>query len=333
MRAVVVEEYGAFNSALVKELPDPVPGPGEVVVMVKAADVNFPDMMVIEGTYQVKPPLPFSPGKAAAGVVELVGESVTTLKPGDRVLACVEYGAYAEKLVARADQCHSMPNEISYVKAAAMGLVYLTAYFALTDRAYLQPGESVFVLGAKGGVGVASVQVAKALGAATVIAGVRGAEHVRNAECLGADHVVDLSVDNLRNSLRDAVYGMTDGKGVDVVIDPVGGDACAAALRALAWRGRLVVVGFASGDIPEIKASYLLVKNIAATGLQVSDYRDRQPETFAAAQAALFEFYHEGLIDPYVSKTVPLDRYAEALDDIRSGRVVGKVILDVDNGH
>ena len=263
MRAVVVEEYGAFNSAVVKELPDPVPGPGEVVVTVKAADVNFPDMMVIEGTYQVKPPLPFSPGKAAAGVVELVGESVTTLKPGDRVLACVEYGAYAEKLVARADQCHSMPDEISYAKAAAMGLVYLTAYFALTDRARLQPGESVFVLGAKGGVGVASVQVAKALGAATVIAGVRGAEHVRNAERLGADHVVDLSVDNLRNSLRDAVYGMTDGKGVDVVIDPVGGDACAAALRALAWRGRLVVVGFASGDIPEIKASYLLVKNIA----------------------------------------------------------------------
>ena len=147
-----------------KELPDPVPGPGEVVVTVKAADVNFPDMMVIEGTYQVKPPLPFSPGKAAAGVVELVGESVTTLKPGDRVLACVEYGAYAEKLVARADQCHSMPDEISYAKAAAMGLVYLTAYFALTDRARLQPGESVFVLGAKGGVGVASVQVAKALG-------------------------------------------------------------------------------------------------------------------------------------------------------------------------
>ena len=333
MRAVVVEEYGAFNSALVKELPDPIPGPGEVVVAVKVADVNFPDMMVIEGTYQVKPPLPFSPGKAAAGVVELVGESVTTLKPGDRVLACVEYGAYAEKLVARADQCHSMPDEISYAKAAAMGLVYLTAYFALTDRARLQPGESVFVLGAKGGVGVASVQVAKALGAATVIAGVRGAEHVRNAERLGADHVVDLSVDNLRNSLRDAVYGMTDGKGVDVVIDPVGGDACTAALRALAWRGRLVVVGFASGDIPEIKASYLLVKNIAATGLQVSDYRDRQPEAFAAAQAALFEFYHEGLIDPYVSKAVPLDRYAEALDDIRSGRVVGKVILDVDNGH
>ena len=333
MRAVVVEEYGAFNSALVRGLPDPIPGPDEVVVTVKAADVNFPDMMVIEGTYQVKPPLPFSPGKAAAGVVEKVGKSVTTLKPGDRVLACVEYGAYAEKLVARADQCHSMPNEISYVKAAAMGLVYLTAYFALTDRARLQPGESVFVLGAKGGVGVASVQVAKALGAATVIAGVRGAEHVRNAECLGADHVVDLSVDNLRNSLRDAVYGMTDGKGVDVVIDPVGGDACAAALRALAWRGRLVVVGFASGDIPEIKASYLLVKNIAATGLQVSDYRDRQPETFAAAQAALFGFYHKGLIDPYVSKAVPLDRYAEALDDIRSGRVVGKVILDVDNGH
>ena len=333
MRAVVVEEYGAFNSALVRELPDPIPGPDEVVVTVKAADVNFPDMMVIEGTYQVKPPLPFSPGKAAAGVVEQVGESVTMLKPGDRVLACVEYGAYAEKLVARADQCHSMPDEMSYAKAAAMGLVYLTAYFALTDRAHLQPGESVLVLGAKGGIGVASVQVAKALGAATVIAGVRGIEHVRTAERFGADHVVDLSMDDLRNSLRDAVHSLTDGEGVDVVVDPVGGDACVAALRALAWRGRLVVVGFASGDIPEIKANYLLVKNITATGLQVSDYRDRQPRTFAAAQVALFRFYQEGLIDPHVSKVVPLDRYAEALYDIRMGHVVGKVILDVGNGH
>ena len=214
-----------------------------------------------------------------------------------------------------------------------MGLVYLTAYFALTDRAQLQPGGSVLVLGAKGGIGVASVQVAKALGAATVIAGVRGIEHVRTAERFGADHVVDLSMDDLRNSLRDAVHSLTDGEGVDVVVDPVGGDACAAALRALAWRGRLVVVGFASGDIPEIKANYLLVKNITATGLQVSDYRDRQPRTFAAAQVALFRFYQEGLIDPHVSKVVPLDRYAEALYDIRMGHVVGKVILDVGNGH
>ena len=333
MRAVVVEEYGAFNSALVRGLPDPIPGPDEVVVTVKAADVNFPDMMVIEGTYQVKPPLPFSPGKAAAGVVEKVGKSVTTLKPGDRVLACVEYGAYAEKLVARADQCHSLPDKMSYAKAAAMGLTYLTAYFALTDRAYLQSGESVLVLGAKGGIGVASVQVARALGAATVIAGVRGNEHARTVERLGADHVVDLSMDNLRNRLRDVIHSLTNGKGVDVIVDPVGGDTCVAAQRALAWRGRLVVVGFASGDIPEIKANYLLVKNITATGLQVSDYRDRQPRAFAAAQVALFRFYQEGLIDPHVSKVVPLDRYAEALDDIRMGHVVGKVILDVGNGH
>ena len=333
MKAVVVEKYGAFNSALFKDLPDPVPGPNDVIVIVKVADVNFPDIMVIEGTYQIKPPLPFSPGKAAAGVVEQVGESVNGLKPGDRVLACVEYGAYAEKLVARADQCHLIPDEISYSKAAAMGLVYLTAYFALTDRAYLQPGDTVLVLGAKGGIGVASMQLAKALGAATVIAGVRGSEHVRNAEGLGADYGVDLSTDNIRNSLREAVHSVTGGKGVDVVIDPVGGEACEAALRALAWRGRLVVVGFASGDFPQIRANYLLVKNISATGLQVSDYRDRLPERTAAAQAALFGFYLKGLIDPHVSKVVPLDRYSEALDAIRMGHVIGKVILDVGNEH
>ena len=331
MKAVLVEKFGPFDSAQIHDISDPVAGPKEVTLAVKAIDVNFPDMMVIEGAYQVKPPLPFSPGKAASGVIEQVGPGVSGLNRGDRVLACVEYGAYAEKLLPSADKCHPMPDEISFEKAAAMGLVYLTAYFALKDRAHLKHGESVLVLGAKGGIGMASIQVAKALGAGTVIAGVRDVENSEFVREMGADHVLDLSMESLRDQLREQIYSHTNGEGVNVIIDPVGGFANAAALRALAWKGRLVVIGFASGDIPKIKANYLLVKNITVTGLQISDYRDRYPEKFSKAQAELFEFYRQGLINPYIGLILPLERYAEALGYIRVGRVRGKVVLEVEN--
>ncbi len=331
MRAVLVNEFGPFDSARVQDIPNPTAGPNEVILAVKAADVNYPDMMVMEGTYQVRPSLPFSPGKAAAGVIEEVGAEICALKPGDRVMACVEHGAYAEKIRAPAYQCHPMPDEISFEKAAAMGLVYLTAYFALRDRAVLKQNESVFVIGAKGGIGMASIQVAKALGAGVVIAGVRDSENAEFVEEMGADHVLDLSMEGLRDNLRKKVYSLTNGQGVDVVIDPVGGFASAAALRALAWKGRLVVIGFASGVIPEIKTNYLLVKNITVTGLQISDYRDREPDKFTRAQAELFEFYNQGLIDPHIGLSLPLDSYAEALDKIRTGRVKGKVVLKIGN--
>ncbi|MEK9724039.1 MAG: NADPH:quinone oxidoreductase family protein [Rhodospirillaceae bacterium] len=262
-------------------------------------------------------------------MVDADGDDVTTLAPGDRVMALVEYGAFAEKMAVAAALCHPMPDGLSFVKAAAMGVVYMTAYCALVDRANLRAGESVLVLGAKGGVGVASVQVAKALGAGTVIAGLRDMGAARALRAAGADYVVDLAAADLRDSLRVAVYAVTDGHGVDVVIDPVGGDACAAALRALAWRGRLVVVGFASGSIPEFKANYLLVKNIAVTGLQMSDYRDRLHEETAAAQAELFRFYEAGTLDPVVSDVLPLAGFAEALERIRAGGVLGKVVLEI----
>jgi NADPH2:quinone reductase len=218
---------------------------------------------------------------------------------------------------------------MTFDKAAALGLAYQTAWFALKDRAGLQPGEVVLALGASGGVGMASLQVAKALGARLVIAGVRGKSNAELARASGADHVIDLGEPDLRDGLRAQVQSMTGGHGADIVIDPVGGDAHAAALRALAWCGRMVIIGFASGQIPAIKANYLLVKNIAVIGLQWSDYRDRAPGRVADAQRELFALHQQGLIDPHISRRLPLERFAEGLRTLRDGGVQGKIILDV----
>ena len=329
MRAVYVRTFAPFETIGVEEVPDPQPGPGDVVIDVVAADVNYPDILVITGQYQVKPPLPFSPGKAAAGYVSAVGAGVDDLKVGDRVAAEVEYGAYAEKLTVRAENCVSMPADISFHAAAALGLAYQTAWFALKDRAAFKPGDIVLVLGASGGIGMASVELARALGAKMVIAGVRGEGKASVATKAGADHVVDLSVPNLRDALRDKVHALTGGHGADVVIDPVGGQANAAALRAIAWCGRMVIVGFASGEIPAIKANYLLVKNIAVSGLQWSDYRDRTPERVREAQRKIFALYERGRLHPTISKRLPLENFAAALRALRDSKASGKIVLQV----
>lgn len=329
MRAVVVRHNGDLQSPDLAEAEEPSAGVGQVLISVHSADVNFPDTMMVEGTYQLRPPLPFTPGMAAAGTIIAIGRDVQGWRVGDRVLAVLDYGAFAEKIAVPATSCHRLPDALSFEKAAAMGLVYLTAYFALFERARIQPGETVLILGAKGGIGVASTQIARALGAGKVIAGVRDEDKVSFALTLGADHVVDLGADDLQDNLRDEVHQLTDGRGVDVVIDPVGGELTQAALRAMAFRGRLVVIGYASGDIPEIPTNYLLLKNIAVLGLQLADFRHNLPEDVAAAQARLFEFYRQGRIDPFVSLTLPLERFSEALDRIREGRVMGKVVLNV----
>lgn len=329
MKAVVVREFAPFDQISVGELPDPVPGKGEVIIDVKAAELNYPDILVIAGQYQIKPPRPFSPGKAAAGVVAAVGEGVTGLAVGDRVSAQVEYGAYAQKLRAPAVNVYRMPDGVDFIKGAALGLVYQTAHFALVERARLQKGDVVLVLGASGGIGVASLQLAKALGASKVIAGVLGEANADVARRCGADAVIDLGSADLRDGLRDAVRAETGGHGADVVIDPVGGAANAAALRAMAWRGRMVIIGFASGEIPAIKANYLLVKNIEVSGLQWSDYRDRDPHWVRRVQDEIFALQVAGKIDPLVSRTFPLERFQEPLAMLRDGAAQGKLILQV----
>ena len=330
MKAVYVREFGPFDQAEIVDIPAPVPGPGEVLIAVKAVDVNFPDILVMEGKYQITPPLPFSPGKAAAGIVEAIGDGVTSLRPGDRVAVQVEHGAYAEKLITSPATCYPMPDGMPFEDAAALGLVYQTAHFALAERASIKPGDNVLVLGASGGVGVASIQLAKALGAGIIIGCVHGEEKAAIAMAVGADHVIDRGMENLRDGLREAVREMTNGHGVDIVIDPVGGEANAAAMRAMAWRGRMVIVGFASGDIPMIKSNYLLVKNIAVCGLHWSDYRERDPAWVARVQNEIFEFYSDEKLKPYISKIYSLENYAEALARLKMGQAQGKIILKTD---
>ncbi len=329
MKAAIVNAFATIDGVAIEERPDLMPGAGEVVVEVAAAEMNFPDLLVIEGKYQIKPPLPFSPGKGAAGRVARVGPAVDGFARGDRVACQVEYGAYAEQVLARAQNCFPVPDRIDFGTAAALGLAYQTAYFALKDRARLAAGETVLVLGATGTVGMASIELAKSFGAATVMAGVRGAAGATRVRAAGADHVVDLSGADIRDRLKDEIAALTDGRGVDVIIDPVGGEAHAAALRALAWRGRLVVIGFASGEIPAIRTNYLLVKNIAVSGLQWSDYRERTPDAVAAAQREIFALHLEGKLAPVIARRFPLADVRAALAALRDGETRGRIILDV----
>ena len=276
MRAIVVDEFGPPERLRVAEVPSPHPGPGEVLVEVHVAPVNYVDLLVVGGTYQFFPARPFIPGKGPAGVVTALGAGVDAPQVGDPVLAMAEEGGYAEFVALRADQCYRLPPRMSFAEAASLSLVYDTAWFALRERARLATGETVLVLGASGGVGQAAVQLARAMGA-RVLAGISRPERAAALRAAGVEAVIDLGRENLRDSLREQVWAATDGRGADVVIDPLGGEVFAAALRALAWCGRLVVIGFAAGHIPSIKTNYLLLKNIEVSGLQVSDYRKRRP--------------------------------------------------------
>jgi NADPH2:quinone reductase len=329
MKALVLHEHGPLENLTLSDVPDPVPQAGQVLVDVKAASVNFPDLLVIGGTYQNLPPRPFSPGKDLAGVVVAVGEGVTTCKPGERVCAQVEFGAYAQKCLVPQLNCHVMPERMSYADGAAMGLTYLTAHFALVERGRLQAGETVLVTGGAGGVGYAAVQVAKALGAA-VVAAVASDEKAACVKAGGADHVVRTDVANLRDAFRKQIHDAVGARGIDLVIDSVGGDVFDASLRAMAWCGRLVIVGFAAGRIPEVKAGYILVKNIELIGLQISDYRDRQSQKVREVQQALFGMYERGLLKPHVMACFPLSEHCRALSLVRERKAIGKIVLTPD---
>ncbi|MDP1717225.1 MAG: NADPH:quinone oxidoreductase family protein [Burkholderiales bacterium] len=326
MKALIVREHGPIANLLLEDVADPVPGPGQVLIDVHAVSINFPDLLVIGGTYQTLPPLPFSPGKDLAGVVAAVGTGVTTCKPGDRVAAQNEYGAYAQRCVVPQMNCYAMPGSMSYTDAAAMGLTFPTAHFALVERGPDQPGEIVLINGAAGGVGVATVQIAKALGA-TVVAAVDSAGKAAIAKANGADHIVRTDVPNLRDAFRDQVFTAVGKRGVDIIVDPVGGDVFDASLRVIAWCGRIIIVGFAEGRIPEVKAGHLLVKNIAMLGLQYSSYRDRVPEKVQQVQRELFAWYEAGRIKPHVMAEFALQDYQQALAIVRDGKAVGKVVI------
>src|ERR1044071_3833949 len=266
MRAVVVREFGGIEKAALGDMPKPEPKAGEVMIEVHAVSVNFVDLVMMSGTYQFKPSLPFIPGKLPVGVVTAVGTGVTQFKPGEHALLMAESAGFAEFTVMPESQCIKLPPSLPFEEAAAMALVYDTAYFALKDRGRIAPGETVLILGATGGVGLAAIQLAKAMGG-RVFAAVASKDKEDIVRDAGADEIIDLSVPDLHESLRQQVFALTDKKGVDIIVDMLGGDIFDDAVRALAWCGRLIVIGFASGRIPSLKMNYVLVKNIEVSGI------------------------------------------------------------------
>jgi NADPH2:quinone reductase len=326
MKAVVVREFGPVGSAKLEDIAVPRCQDKEVLVEVAAVAANFVDALVMEGTYQFLPERPFIPGKLPTGTVRATGKGITTLQVGDRVLTMAEYGGYAQYVSVLESQCFRLPDTLSFDDAASIALAYDTAWIALTDRARLTQGETILVLGATGAVGLAAIQLAKAKGG-RVLAGVSSPQKVDMAREAGADEIINLPVENLRDKLREQIAALTRGKGADVIFDPLGGDFFDAAIRALAWRGRMVVVGFASGRISELKANYLMLKNIEVSGIQVSDYRKRMPELMRTCFAEIFELYQKGLIKPAPATVYALTEYGCALTDLLGRKIVGRAIL------
>ena len=322
MRALLCREYGPIENLTVEEIPAPRAGPGEVVIDVKASSLNFPDALLVQGLYQVKPPLPFSPGMEVAGLVKEVGVGVTGLAVGDRVIASPGRGGFAEECLAAADRVTQVPAGMDFETASAFLLTYCTTLHALADCGALKPGESLVVLGAAGGVGTSAIEIGKAMGA-RVIAAASSEEKLAFCRKLGADETIDYSSADLRKRILE----LTAGKGADVVYDPVGGDYTEAALRATAWRGRLLVIGFAAGPIPKIAINHLLLKERSLIGVYWGDWTTKDPEGQRRNVARLSAWFVEGKIKPAISERVGLDGAAAAMQRLARRGVMGKVVV------
>ncbi len=322
MRALVCKAWGLPETLVLEDLPDPVAGPGQAVVRVHAAGVNFPDALVIQNKYQFTPTPPFVPGSECAGVVESVGEAVEQVKPGDRVIALTTAGAFAEKVLTPAAVLTPLPEGVDFVTGSAFLLTYGTAYHALADRGALKRGETLLVLGAAGGVGIAAIEVGKALGA-RVIAAASSKEKRGICREHGADEVIDYTAPDLKQTLS----ALTGGQGVDVVFDPVGGAATEAALRNCAWRGRHLVIGFASGEIPRVPANLTLLKGCSLIGVFWGRYVKSEPAAWAHDLATLFMWLREGRLRPHIAARYPLARAAEALTALLERRAGGKLVI------
>ena len=324
MKAVLCKAYGPPESLVVEDLPPVEPGPGEVVIRVKAAGVNFPDVLIIQNKYQIKPPLPSSPGSEVAGVVKAVGDAVTRVKPGDAVMALTAFGGFAEEVKTDERQVLPLPAGMDFATAAAFGLTYATSDHALRDRGALKAGETLLVLGAAGGVGIAAIEIGKALGA-RVIACASTDEKLATCRAHGADATINYATEDLRERIK----ALTGGRGADVIYDPVGGAYTEPALRSIAWRGRLLVVGFASGDIPKIPLNLTLLKGCSIVGVYWGDFSRREPDRFAEQMRQLGRWFSDGVIKPHISAMFPLERASEALRLMAERRVTGKLVLTV----
>lgn len=322
MRAVLCKAFGPPETLVVEEVPDLVAGPGQVVVDVAGCGVNFPDVLIIEDKYQFKPDLPFSPGGEISGTVRSVGEGVDDLAPGDRVLASLGWGGMAEQVAVPAAAAIKVPDGVDLIKAAGFVLAHGTSHHALVDRARIQPGETLLVLGAAGGVGLAAVELGALLGA-KVIAAASTDEKLELCRSKGATETINYSTEDFRARVKE----ITGGQGVDVCYDPVGGDLSEPALRSMAWNGRFLVVGFAAGDIPRVPLNLPLLKGCQIVGVFWGAFTGREPERNAANLRQLLDWLAAGELDPHVSATYPLDQAADAINDLAQRRATGKVVV------
>ena len=324
VKAMVAKAWGGPESLALEDLPLQAMSDRDVRIRIHAAGLNFPDTLMIAGKYQVKPAFPFAPGMECAGVVEAVGEKVRDLKPGDRVLATTGHGAFAEAVVTPAHNVFKIPASMSFEIAAGFPITYGTTIHALQDRGRLKPGEVLLVHGAAGGVGLNAVELGVAMGA-TVIGTVGSDDKAAIVKQYGAKHVINYSSE----SIKDRVKELTDGKGADVIYDPVGGDAFDQSLRCINWDGRLLVVGFASGRIPEAPANLALIKGCSIIGVFWGAFAAREPQKNRANFAALFSLFEQGKLKPHVSATFPLAQVPQAMQALLSRKTTGKVVIQV----
>ena len=322
MHAWLCENPTGVDAVTWKELPTPQPGAGEVLIAIKAASLNFPDILIVQNKYQMKPALPFVPGSEYAGIVQAVGEGVTHLKVGQAVACLSGTGGFGTHTIAPAALCMPLPPGFPMVDAAAFIMIYATSYHALVDRAQLKPGETVLVLGAAGGVGTSAIQIAKAMGA-KVIAAASTQEKCDLCKKIGADATINYSTENL----RDAIKGLTDGKGPDVIYDPVGGDFAEPAFRSIAWRGRYLVVGFASGPIPALPFNLALLKGASIVGVFWGDFAKKESKANAAMMAELAQWYGQGKIKPVIDRPMPMAELKAAYAHMGSRGVMGKLVM------
>lgn len=324
MKAVLCKAFGPADTLVVEDVSSPEIKKNEVLLDVHAAGINFPDTLIIEGKYQFKPPFPFSPGGEASGVISAVGEKVSHLKVGDRVMALTGWGSCAEQIAVPFYNILPMPDAMDFTTAAAFSMTYGTAMHALTQRGALQAGETLLVLGASGGVGLAAIEIGKAMGA-RVIAAASSAEKLEVARQAGADELVNYQDEDVRERLRT----LTKGQGVDVVIDPVGGDLFETVFRSIAWNGRMLVIGFASGTIPSLPVNLPLLKGAAVIGVFWGSFAQRQPQDNVANFQQLFTWYAEGKLKPLVSQTFALEDTAQAINTLAARKAVGKLVIKV----
>ena len=325
MKALICKQHAPPESLVVEEVPDLVPTSNEVVVDVHAAAINFPDTLIIQDLYQFKPDLPFSPGGESAGVISAIGDKVKNVKVGDRVISFTGWGGIAEQVVCNSMQVIPMVAEMDFVTASAFVMTYGTSLHALKDRARLKQGETLCVLGASGGVGLAAIEIGKALGA-KVIACASTAEKLAVCKDHGADELINYNDQDLKVRIKE----LTGGKGADVIYDPVGGDYSEAALRSIAWRGRFLVVGFANGEIPKIPLNLALLKGCAITGVFWGDFGKREPMNLMMDLRTLIGWFNDGTIKPHIADTYPLERGAEAIRALMDRKVSGKVVVTME---